>query len=86
MCLCCLAFAFSRHLSEEIRGEYTDRTGKDESVDELIKLAKEIIPHNMKHNAETEACDLLMEIERLDMVDDYLDENSFQRVCLYLTR
>ena len=51
-----------------------------------MKLAKEILPYNMSHNAETEACDLLMEIEHLQLLDNYVDENSFHRVCLYLTR
>jgi len=40
----------------------------------------------MKHNAETEACDLLMEIEKLDLLVTYADETTFPRVCLYLTR
>ena len=73
-------------MAEEIRGEYSERTEKGESVEDLVALAREIIPYNMQHNAETEACDLLMEIERLDLLDQYVDKSSFQRVCLYLTR
>ena len=75
-----------RHLAEEIRGEYSDRSDKAVAVDDLVVLAKEIIPYNMQHNAETEACDLLMEIEQLELLEQYVDQNSFQRVCLYLTR
>lgn len=75
-----------RHLAEEIRGEFSERTDKSESVEDLVALAREIVPYNMLHNAETEACDLLMEIERLDLLDQYVDKSSFQRVCLYLTR
>ena len=75
-----------RHLAEEIRGEYSDRSDKGEGADDLVALAKEIIPYNMQHNAETEACDLLMEIEQLELLRQYVDKNSFQRVCLYLTR
>ena len=40
----------------------------------------------MKHNAETEACDLLMEIENLDMLLDHVDQTTYARVCLYLSR
>nr|XP_058953280.1 26S proteasome non-ATPase regulatory subunit 2-like [Pocillopora verrucosa] len=76
---------YVRHLAEEIRGEYSDRSDKGGGVEDLVALAKEIIPYNMQHNAETEACDLLMEIERLDLLEQYVDQNSFQRVCLYLT-
>lgn len=75
-----------RHLAEEIRGEYSDRSDKGDGVEDLVALAKEILPYNMQHNAETEACDLLMEIERLELLEQYVDKNSFQRVCLYLTR
>lgn len=73
-------------MAEEIRGEYSERMDKGETVEDLVNLGKEIIPYNMQHNAETEACDLLMEIERLDLLEQYVDKRSFQRVCLYLTR
>lgn len=52
----------------------------------LISLAKQIVPYHMNHNAEAEACDLLMEIERLDLLKDYVDESAYSRACLYLTR
>jgi hypothetical protein len=38
----------------------------------------------MQHNAEPEACDLLMEVNRLDKIVDYVDESNYVRVCLYL--
>jgi len=71
-------------LAEEIRCEYSDReAGKTE---DLITLSNEIIPYDMKHNAEIDACDLAMEIERLDLLEKYVDKSTFQRVCLYLNR
>lgn len=39
----------------------------------------------MAHNAEAEACDLLMEIEQLSLLKQYVDEGAYSRVCLYLT-
>ena len=74
--LCC------RHLAEAIRQEY----GSEQAMPELIDLAKVIIPYDMEHNAEIDACDLAMEIERLDLLEEYVDKNTYQRVCLYLTR
>merc|ERR1739848_29209 len=56
-----------------------------EQKSQLIDLVKQIIPSQMKHHAESEACDLLMEVERLDLLEEYVDKNSFGRVCLYLT-
>jgi len=39
---------------------------------------------NMRHNAEPEACDLLLEVERLEDVLKYVDEANYRRICLYL--
>lgn len=81
---------YVRHLAGEIAGEWADMTGEAENEGELkeklILLARQIVPYNMAHNAEAEACDLLMEIERLDLLEQYVDENIYTRVCLYLTR
>eukprot|EP00128_Syssomonas_multiformis_P017422 Colp12_sorted_trinity150504_noHs@33728 len=75
---------YVRHLAGEIAQEYEDRTTNEKPVEDLLALAKEIVPYNMKHNAEAEACDLLMEIERLDLLEQFVDKEAYQRVCLYL--
>jgi len=74
---------YVRHLAEEIRQEYGERS--EDNREDLITLAKDIIPHDMKHNAEIDACDLSMEIDRLDLLKTYVDKSTFQRVCLYLS-
>lgn len=77
---------YVRHLSGELAGEWDELTDDAEAISKkLIALVHEIVPYNMAHNAETEACDLLMEIERLDLLEQYVDESAYQRVCLYLT-
>lgn len=53
--------------------------------EQLVNLVRKLIPCQMKHHAEAEACDLLMEVEQLDLIHDYLDKDVYQRVCLYLT-
>uniref|UniRef100_A0A671KWF8 26S proteasome non-ATPase regulatory subunit 2-like n=1 Tax=Sinocyclocheilus anshuiensis TaxID=1608454 RepID=A0A671KWF8_9TELE len=74
------------HLAGEVAKEWQEIEEGDKAQQEvLLKLVKEIVPYNMAHNAEHEACDLLMEIERLDMLDTYIDENAYAKVCLYLT-
>ncbi len=40
----------------------------------------------MAHNAEAEACDLLMEIENVNFLIDYVEKDTYARVCLYLLR
>ena len=78
-------------MSGEIQAEYAERVkGGEEDmeidVDQLMELVKEIVPFNMQHNAECEACDLLMEVERLHTLEEYVDEQVYERVCLYLVR
>uniref|UniRef100_A0A672JV41 26S proteasome non-ATPase regulatory subunit 2 n=1 Tax=Sinocyclocheilus grahami TaxID=75366 RepID=A0A672JV41_SINGR len=77
---------YVRHLAGEVAKEWQEIEEGDKAQQELLlKLVKEIVPYNMAHNAEHEACDLLMEVERLDMLDTYIDENAYSKVCLYLT-
>ena len=52
--------------------------------DDLLALAKDIVVFYMAHNAEADACDLLMEIEQVDLLVDYVEKETYQRVCLYL--
>jgi 26S proteasome regulatory subunit N1 len=52
--------------------------------EDLLKLSKEIVDLYMKHNAEADACDLLMEIENVEILIDYVEKDTYQRVCLYL--
>lgn len=54
------------------------------SKEELLVLTKEIITFYMSHNAEAEACDLLMEIENVELLIEYAEKETYQRVCLYL--
>ncbi|XP_068149198.1 26S proteasome non-ATPase regulatory subunit 2 [Drosophila tropicalis] len=73
---------YVRHLSGEISAHYHDTTGEFRT--QLIELVKQIIPYNMEHNAEADACDLLIEIDHLHLLSDYVDESAYPRVCLYL--
>uniref|UniRef100_A0A914X4C9 26S proteasome non-ATPase regulatory subunit 2 n=1 Tax=Plectus sambesii TaxID=2011161 RepID=A0A914X4C9_9BILA len=78
---------YVRHLSMEMADEWR-KVGEvgipEDRAADLLELAKEIITHNMKHNAEVETCDLLTEIERLDLLLDVVEEVDHGRVCLYL--
>ena len=78
---------YVRHLSGELSSEWDELASQksDSTSKKLIALVHQIVPYNMAHNAETEACDLLMEIDRLDFLEQYVDESAYQRVCLYLT-
>ena len=53
---------------------------------QLQNLVNDIIKYCLDHNAEAEACDLLMEMDCINQIVDYVTENIHERVCLYLTR
>lgn len=74
---------YVRHLSGEIAVNWPEQSTVAFN-NRLIELVKQIIPYNMAHNAEAEACDLLMEIEKLELLEEFVDENAYPRVCLYL--
>lgn len=75
-----------RHLAGEIASEWPDSSEDEALRQHLLGLVRQIIPYNMAHNAEAEACDLLMEIEQLELLGQFVDEGAYPRVCLYLTR
>jgi 26S proteasome regulatory subunit N1 len=86
---------YVRALSGEISEEYNKRTievlAEDETdVDDLMTLVDDIVPFQMKHNAEAEAVDLLMEVQQLGKLvkpeSPVVDERNYERVCLYLLR
>lgn len=76
-------------MSGEIAQEWDEILFEDEEDKarkaQLTGLVAQIIPYQMTHNAEAEACDLLMEIEQLEMLEQHVDEAAHNRVCLYLS-
>ncbi|KAL1325250.1 hypothetical protein HN51_035328 [Arachis hypogaea] len=76
---------YVRNLAGEIAQEYAKRQSEEAPIDDLMELVQQIVAFHMKHNAEPEAVDLLMEVEDLDMLVDHVDKTSFKRTCLYLT-
>jgi len=76
---------YIRHLSSEIASEWESTETNAELRQRYLQLTNEIIPFLMRHNAEADACDLLMEIEQLDLIETFVDKDTFPRVCLYLT-
>ncbi|KAL9597658.1 MAG: hypothetical protein Q9219_004985 [cf. Caloplaca sp. 3 TL-2023] len=75
---------YIRHLALEIGQDYNRKTMEDEETQELLDLARTLVPHFLSHNAEADAVDLLSELERIQEIPQYLDENTFARVCLYM--
>lgn len=75
---------YVRHLSLEIGKDYERRLEKEEETQDLTHLALSLIPYFLKHNAEADAVDLLSELEMIDELPKYLDEDTYSRTCLYM--
>ncbi|KAK6785144.1 hypothetical protein RDI58_018599 [Solanum bulbocastanum] len=76
---------FYRNLAGEISQEYVKRQSEEASIDDLMELVQQIVAFHMKHNAEPEAVDLLMEVEDLDLLVEHVDNTNYKRTCSYLT-
>ncbi len=75
---------YVRHLALEIGQDYQRKLGEDEDPQGLIDLARTLVPYFLSHNAEADAVDILSELERIEELPQWLDENTYARVCLYM--
>lgn len=76
---------YMRHLALEIGDAYQERLGSDEVyIARLVDLSLQIVPFFLKHNAEADAVDLLLEIEHIEKLPQFLDDSTYNRVCLYM--
>nr|GME13348.1 26S proteasome non-ATPase regulatory subunit 2 homolog A-like [Ipomoea batatas] len=75
---------YVRNLAGEIAQEYVKRQGEEAPIDDLMELVQQIVHFHMKHNAEPEAVDLLMEVEDLDLLLEYVEHANYKRTCSYL--
>ena len=75
---------YVRQLCSEVGEEYNTRLEKEQDTSELLRLALLVVEFSLKHHAEIDAVDLLLEIEAVDQLPQYVDKDTFERVCLYL--
>jgi 26S proteasome regulatory subunit N1 len=54
------------------------------SKETLLSLAMDVLPFFLKHNAEADAVDLLLELEAIEKIVDHVDGDTYKRVCLYM--
>lgn len=77
---------YVRHLASEIGLAYNKRTEAypPEPTEDLLDLAKQLIPFLLSHNAEPDAVDLLSELNVIELLPEYVDENTWERVVAYI--
>lgn len=67
----------------QLEGEIAEEWNVD-NMNTLLPLVRDVVAFDMKHSAEIQACDLLMEIDRLDLLSQHMDQSNYPRVCHYL--
>ncbi|KAF5362663.1 hypothetical protein D9758_009578 [Tetrapyrgos nigripes] len=92
---------YVRHLAAELGEEFEYRQEEEEgeeatatkpavklsgTMDDLRSLAKECSVFLLNHNAEPDAVDLLQELEMIEEIVPLVDQNTFDRVCQYMSR
>ncbi|KAI9703908.1 MAG: proteasome regulatory particle base subunit [Candelina mexicana] len=75
---------YVRHLALEIGQEYQKRVTDERTYQDLIDLAISLVPFFLSHNAEADAVDILSELEIIEEIPRFLDEDTYARVCLYM--
>ncbi|KAL9126444.1 MAG: hypothetical protein Q9217_004500 [Psora testacea] len=75
---------YVRHLALEIGQDYQKRMTDDVDAQDLIDLARTLVPYFLSHNAEADAVDIMSELEIIQEIPKYLDENTYARICLYM--
>ncbi|CAO1614769.1 unnamed protein product [Sympodiomycopsis kandeliae] len=75
---------YVRHLAAEIGEEYNLRVDKEEDTQDLLNLGLSLVPFSLKHNAEADAVDLLMELESIHKLPPFVEKDTYARVCLYM--
>ncbi|KAJ6134005.1 hypothetical protein N7523_000327 [Penicillium sp. IBT 18751x] len=75
---------YIRHLALEIGQEYQNRLNAEKETKDLVDLALSLVPHFLSHNADADAVDLLSEMEIIEEIPRFVDENTYSRVCLYM--
>lgn len=67
-----------------------DGQGVEESreyeVEDLRKLSMELVEFFLKHNAEADAVDLLLEVEDIRSIVAKVDDKTWPRVCQYMVK
>ena len=75
---------YIRSLCSDICQEYDLRLEKEEPTNDLLDLVKTFAPYLIKQHCENDAIDLLIEVESIDEIKNYINEHNYKKICLYL--
>ena len=72
------------NLASDVGKEYELRIENSEPHIDLIKMTSEIVPYFVENNAEHDAIDLLLIVDKLEDIRQYVNESNFTKVHMYL--
>ena len=75
---------YIRSLCSDIGKEFNERLDKDEPTNDLLDLVKIIAPYLIKQHCESDAIDLLIEVDCINDIKEFINENNYKKICLYL--
>ena len=73
-----------RSLSGEITTEYLKRLDAESTIDDLLLLVANVVKNLISSNNESEAIDLLIELDLVDDIKEYANEKNYKKFCEYL--
>lgn len=72
------------NLTGDIASEYENRMTSGQPSEDLYHLAQNLLPLLFKNGHEINAVDLLLELEKLEYLDKYVDDENYARIVNYL--
>ena len=75
---------YVRSLCADLGVEYTNRLDREEPLEEIYDLVKVIVPFLIEQRCENDAIDLLIEVNKINEIYNFVNESNYQKICLYL--
>lgn len=72
------------NLASDIGREYELRLENNEPYDELVTMVDRIVPYFVANNAEHDAIDLLLIVDKLEDIKAFVNSQNFSKVHMYL--
>jgi 26S proteasome regulatory subunit N1 len=73
------------NLASDLGSEYEIRMENNEPYDELLAIVDKIVPYFVVNNAEHDAIDLLLIVDKSEDIKGYVTEQNFSKVYMYLS-
>ena len=73
------------NLSRDLGQEYEIRLENNEPNEELLQIVDKIVPYFVQNNAEHDAIDLLLIVDKLEDIKGYVAAPNFSKVYMYLS-